>query len=780
MKEKGIGGEMLRVQGVVQGVGFRPTVWRLAFEEGLRGRVWNDAKGVGIELWGEETGRENFKRRLLEEVPPLARIESVTSSPLETSPVPDGFTIAASVEGTTRTGVPPDAATCPACLKEAMDPFNRRYGYPFTNCTHCGPRLSIIHSIPYDRPGTSMEAFPMCPECLAEYGDPADRRFHAQPNACDRCGPRVWLEDSQGQRIERSNPIALAAARIQQGAIVAVKGLGGFHLAVDAGDEAAVQRLRRRKNRPHKPLAIMARDLPMARVYTRVSPEAEDLLTGPSAPIVLLKKVHESGLAPSVAPGQSTLGLMLPYTPLHHLLMSPLQRPMVLTSGNRSDAPQCTQNERARRTLGDIADLWLMHDRPIVNRVDDSVVRFMAGEFRVLRRARGYAPAPQALPDGFENAPAILALGGDLKNTFCLIQEGQAVVSSYIGELRDATVFQSLGRNLELFKRLYDFAPEAVAVDLHPDYLATKYRRNLAGEGPFHFVQHHHAHIAACLAEWGVPRDAPPVLGLALDGLGYGLNEAGEGELWGGEFLKSDYRNCQRLGHFAKVPMPGGDKASREPWRNLVAHLLVSGLWEDFRESYSALPIMGFLATQNISVVRQMIEKGLNSPPASSAGRLFDAVAAALGIFPQSVSYEGQAAILLEALAGDSREWGSGYPVERSRSEGLEILSWAPLWQALFRDLVAGRAREVIAARFHGGLVDALVETALSLAQEHGLDTVALSGGVFHNRLLLEGVYGGLVKGGMRVLSPRLFPAGDGSLSLGQALIVAAELLETS
>ena len=772
-------GECIRVSGIVQGVGFRPTVWRLANECGIVGRVWNDTEGVSIHAWGSPESLEKLVQRLQAEPPPLSRIESIVRTTLdEAEEVPGEFQIVGSREGEIRTGVAADAATCPACLAEVLDPANRRYRYPFTNCTHCGPRLSIVRAIPYDRANTSMAAFPMCPQCRAEYDDPADRRFHAQPNACGDCGPRVWLADADGKVLlpdAGGDVIETAARLIRAGSILAIKGIGGIHLACDAGNDRAVDRLRARKHRYHKALALMARDIAMVARFAQVNETEAALLRDRAAPIVVLNAAGEP-LAAGVAPGQNTLGFMLPYTPLHHLLMQGMTRPLVLTSGNRSDEPQTIDNEDARRRLERIADYYLLHDRDIVNRLDDSVLRVAAGTPRFLRRARGYAPQPILLPEAFAAAGQLLAMGGELKNTFCLLKAGRAILSQHIGDLEDAVTFRDYHHNLELYRRLFDHRPVCIAVDQHPDYLSTRLGREQAQAVglPLVEVQHHHAHIAACLAEHARPPDTGPVLGVVLDGLGFGE----DGTFWGGEFLLADYAGYRRLARFRPIPMPGGAQAMREPWRNTWAHLYAAFGWEPVRERYPDLDIVRFLATKPLEGLQTMAGKGLNSPMASSCGRLFDAVAAAIGVCRDYVSHEGQAAMELESLAapGFHGEARRGYPYD-IREEELRTLEWPRLWEALLEDLRRGVAPATIAARFHQGLVHAVAETAVALCHESGLDTVALGGGVFQNRLLLEGVIEVLRRANVRVLSPEKVPANDGGLALGQAAIAAASLI---
>ena len=768
-------GERVCITGAVQGVGFRPFVWRLARECGVAGRVWNDAGGVIIEAWGESGALEHMIRRLRAEQPPLAHIERIERMPLP-APCPNGneFRIEPSRRGDARTDVAADAAVCAACLAEVMDPGNRRYRYPFTNCTHCGPRLSIVRAIPYDRAHTSMAAFAMCSRCQAEYASPADRRFHAQPNACGACGPQVWLEDGKG---ERAGPLAgcdvveTAARLIRRGYILAIKGVGGFHLACDAGDAGAVARLRLRKGRDHKPLALMARDVAMVRRFARLSGQEAALLRDAAAPIVVLEATGAS-LAPGIAPGQHTLGFMLPYTPLHHLLMAGMERPVVMTSGNRGGEPQAKDNAEARCRLHAVADFFLLHDRDIVNRLDDSVVRVAAGKARILRRARGYAPRSIALPPGFADAGEILAMGGDLKSAFCLLRGGHAVLSQHMGDLENPRARRDYLYNLAVYRQLFDHDPVMIAVDRHPGYASARAGRGLAAESaiPLCEIQHHHAHIAACLADNGIALAHGKVLGVVLDGLGLGDG----GALWGGEFLIADYSGYQRLGHFQAMPMPGGEQAAREPWRNALAHLHALG-WEEMMDRFHNLGIMRFLQGKPLPILHAMMEQAINSPPASSCGRLFDAVAAVIGVCRERISYEGQAAMELEALAAKAfrAEAPHAYPHERVEGE-TAVLTWRPLWEALLSDMKAGCAPAIVAARFHQGLAQAVAQTARILCLNHGLDTVALGGGVFHNRLLLEGISERLTEEGMHVLSPRGIPAGDGGLALGQALIAAA------
>jgi hydrogenase maturation protein HypF len=772
-------GEQIRVTGLVQGVGFRPTVWRLAKDCGLRGEVWNDGAGVTIRAWGRRQDLDRFCERLLAEPPPLASIAAIVRDALDQAAPSNEFRIVASRAGPVRTGIVADAATCEACRREILDSQDRRYRYPFTNCTHCGPRLSIVRAIPYDRANTSMAAFSMCPACQAEYDDPADRRFHAQPNACPACGPRVWLVDGAGIGSEPvpgqgEDVIAQASELLGQGKILAIKGIGGFHLACDAGQTEAVAELRRRKGRFHKPFALMARDLAVIRRYARLGELEAQWLQSPAAPILLLERNDQYPLPEALAPGQRTLGFMLPYTPLHHLLLRDWERPLVMTSGNLSEEPQCIDNRDAASRLQPLADAWLLHDREIVNRVDDSVVRVMDGSPRLLRRARGYAPSPLPLPPGFEQAEELLALGGELKNTFCLLKDGQAILSQHLGDLENELTFKDFTRTLELYARLFEHRPRTLVGDLHPNYRTTRYGRELAARRGLVWrqVQHHHAHIASVLAEHRWPLQGGRVLGIALDGSGYGP----DGTIWGGEVLLADYQGYQRLGWLRPVPLPGGTQAILQPWRNSFAQLHSLFGWQNVRQRWGGLEAIQWLDAQPLELLQRMIERGLNAPLTSSCGRLFDALAGLLGVCRERISYEGQAAIEFEALIrpNPDRE-KDAYPFELVTTEdGASILDPKPLWTAVLSDLQQAVPAASIAERFHAGLADALCELALRLSRQHGITTIALSGGVLQNRTLFEALTCRLRAAGLEPLSHRRVPANDGGLALGQAVIAAA------
>lgn len=765
-----------RIRGLVQGVGFRPFVWRLATEERVTGFVLNDGDGVLIEAYGPVVALDRVERRLRSEAPTLSRVDAVESRLID-GVAPRDFSIRDSQEGKVSTGIVADAATCGACLAEVLEPGGRRTGYAFTNCTHCGPRLTIVHGIPYDRANTSMAAFAMCRACAREYADPADRRFHAEPIACPDCGPVLWFEPGGGSAAT-GDPIAAAAAVLARGGIVSVKGLGGFHLACDASSEAAVARLRARKKRYAKPLAVMVRDLDMARRIAHVGPAEATLLARSSAPIVLAERRGDGlRLASSIAPGVRRIGLMLPSTPLHHLLLRQAGGPLVMTSGNLSSEPQCVANDEARRRLAAVADAYLMHDRDIVNRLDDSVVRADLGGPTILRRARGYAPEPVALGDGFAEAPVVLALGGDLKSAFCFLRNGAVTLSPHIGDLDEARTRDDFRTTLDLYRRLYGLTPDILALDLHPNYGSTIIGEAMAdGTGMrLERIQHHHAHLAACLAENGIALDeseAQPTLGIVLDGTGLGP----DGTLWGGELLLGGYGRFERVGHLAPVALPGGDRAVREPWRNTVTHL-VRAFGADWRAAVEGLAMADTLRGKPLRSLEQMIGHGAGTPLTSSTGRLFDAVAGALGLHADRQAYEGQTGSALEALAETLTDTQAGYPFALAERRGRVIVEPAPLWRALVGDLRAGVAVEAMAARFHNGLIDALATAAVSIATRRGVRRVALSGGVFANAILLHGLARRLDAAGLDVLTHHKLPANDGGLAAGQACIAATRAI---
>ena len=771
--------EQIRVCGIVQGVGFRPMVWRLAKELGITGNVFNDGAGVLIHAWGHPEALDNFINRIENEPTPLSRIDSLKRSSLSEQSIPNEFQIISSETGINMTGVAADAATCPECLTDVLDPNNRRYRYAFTNCTNCGPRLSIVNAIPYDRANTSMRDFKMCKACQQEYDDPADRRFHAQPNACADCGPQLSLVDQDGVTIDQGDDVIDAVCElIKQGSIVAIKGIGGFHLACDAMNDEAVKKLRNRKRRYHKPFALMASNIEMIMSYANVNDQEERLLKDKTAPVVVLT-AKENTLPDDVAPGQYTLGFMLPYSPLHHLLLKDMQQPLVMTSGNSSDEPQCIDNQAALDQLKDIADYYLLHDRDIVNRLDDSVIRVMDNKPRFFRRARGFAPESIPLPEGFEQVPDVLAMGGELKNTFCLSKGNEAIVSQHIGDLEELSAIQDYRHQLQLYRKLFEHKPQIIAIDKHPDYVSTKLGKELASEDKLNIeeVQHHHAHIASCMAEHGLPLNTKAVLGVAMDGLGFGE----DGTIWGGEFLLADYTDFKRLACLQAVAMPGGVQAIREPWRNTFAHLLQLKDWQAIANQYADLDIISFLKDKPVKNLKTIIDKGLNSPRASSCGRLFDAVAAAINICREQVSHEGQAAISMEALASSvwQQETDNAYPYNLIRHNDIDVLSWEPLWQSLLEDLQKQVDQKIMAARFHHGLAKAISEVVQQLCVQHKVETVVLNGGVFQNCLLLEGVVERLKETQLNVLSPSQLPANDGGLAYGQVVIAAARALSS-
>ncbi len=889
----------IQVRGVVQGVGFRPFVYRLAMEEGLAGSIGNDTDGVTIEIEGPAERVKAFLGRLRSETPPLARIDSVAVRELAPTVSHAGtplgqavFRIASSeVKGRVSTGIPADAATCPDCLRELLDPAGRRYLYPFLNCTNCGPRFTITRQIPYDRPQTSMAGFSMCGACQREYDNPANRRFHAQPNACWECGPRVWLVQVDGESLqgaalsgniaedapEKDRPEEMLESRkstdfsppgkgadlkkspsqaerisadllrvstfsaafaaphspalpisrvqeslaameqaielLQNGRIVAVKGIGGFHLGVDATNEEAVRRLRERKRRFGKPLAVMVRDLDAARQVCALTAAEEALLTAPARPIVLARQRDASGIAASVAPGLPWIGIFLPYAPLHHLFFAPnlvsghskkdRLRVLVMTSGNLSEEPIAMENEEARSRLAGIADAFLMHDREILQRCDDSVVAVVDGAPQLFRRARGFVPLAVEMPSMLQpNVSPLLAVGGHMKSVFTLARDGLAFQSQHLGDLENLASLEFFRESLDHLMRTFEIEPGCVAHDLHPGYLSTIWAREWAQERglPRIAVQHHHAHVAGCMAEHGLEGE---VIGLALDGTGYGS----DGKIWGGEVLIARLDGFERFAHLDYVPMPGGEAAIREPWRMALAHLRAAGF-----DPVAGNPFEPMGATERDErVIRRMIERGVNSPLTSSLGRFFDAVAAVV-LNRRTVDYEAQAAMELEGLAIDEPDnpeernelgalmemesnrpenWSKAGSVSQTRSAPLyrmELVSgnWAgreavrispaPLWRALVGDLRSGVSKARIAARFHAGVAEGFVRAAIQARAATGVGRVVLSGGCMHNRRLARLLRKGLEAEAFQVFQHRSVSPGDGGLSYGQAAVAAAIL----
>ncbi len=763
--------QQITVSGIVQGVGFRPFVFRQAKRHGLSGWVCNTPTGVIIEVQGPADGLATFAAALTSEAPPLAVVDQITCQTLPVVTAETGFSIRPSGDGEHLIQIAPDGDLCADCLRELFDPTNRRFRHPFITCTNCGPRYSIIASIPYDRPRTTMAPFPLCPDCAREYGDPMNRRFHAQPVACPACGPTLSLVNRQGALLP-GDPIATSAAMLREGKIVAIKGVGGFHLAVDAGNDLAVAELRRRKRRSDKPFAVMVANLAQAAELVELDDLAARLLSGPERPIVILKdrgkwqgaRGKESLIAPTVAPGNGYLGIMLPVTPVQHLLMAAMGQPLVMTSGNRADEPIAIGNDEALATLGAIADAFLLHDREILVRCDDSVLRVFRGNPLFYRRARGYTPRVVRLPAA---QPAILAVGAELKGAICLTRGNEAFPSQHLGDQQHAATMDVLAATSRHLQQLLEITPTAVAHDLHPDFLSTRYAEGLGL--PCIGVQHHHAHLAACLAEHRV---TGPAIGVIFDGTGLGP----DGTVWGGEFLIGDYRAFRRAGHFRCVPLPGGDAAIREPRRMALAYL-----FDTFGAAFSQqpLPPLADLSPDDLTLYQQILAKRINAPLTSSCGRLFDAVAALLGI-RQTVSYEGQAAIELEALAETASSNPDPLPFALDRCDDCWELDFRPTIAALVTAIAKNVPVADLARAFHLTLARATLAVCDRLRQETGLHLVALSGGVFQNRLLTEELATTLETAGFTVLVHRLLPPNDGCIALGQAVVAGQQLNSTA
>jgi hydrogenase maturation protein HypF len=775
-------GKHIHITGIVQGVGFRPFVYGLAVRHHLSGEVCNTSSGVDIAIEGRADQIDQFIRALTIETPPLAHIDSINVQPIAANGL-TVFSIAPSVsQADAFQPISPDIALCPDCRRELFDPTNRRYLYPFINCTNCGPRFTIIQDIPYDRPLTTMSQFVMCPDCAKEYTDPLDRRFHAQPTACPKCGPNVWLQvnadfgmsnaklTSDTSYAIRNPPSAIEEAQclLLDGKIIAIKGLGGFHLACDATNDAAVAKLRKRKGRIDKPFALMAANLESIEQFCEVNTQERALLQSPQHPIVLLNKKPNSTISQFVAPGQSTLGVMLPYTPLHELLFQPSAlspQPLVMTSGNFNEEPIAIDNDDALARLAQLADAFLLHDRDIHLRCDDSVVRVFEDRELPIRRSRGYAPYPVKLPF---NAPLILATGGELKNTFCVTRDNYAFLSQHIGDVENYETLHSLEDSVAHFEKLFRSKPQLIAYDLHPDYLASRYalqqaeQNNLQSIG----VQHHHAHIAACMAENNLP-DRQSVIGVAFDGTGYGT----DGAIWGGEFLVADYHGFTRAAHLKYVPLPGGDAATRNPYRIALSYLQQAGIeWTNDLAPVDHASRITHHTANVLEVVHHQINTGLNSPLTSSMGRLFDAVASLLNV-RQEVNYEGQAAIELEALA--DRTETSAYPISIDAKAEIDV---APLIRSVVADIRSGVPSPIVSARFHNSIALLVRQVCKSIRTQYGLNEVALSGGVFQNVTLLKRTLDLLRAENFEVHTHRLVPPNDGGLALGQAVIAAASI----
>ena len=752
---------LVQIEGIVQGVGFRPFVYDRARLHDLAGWVRNDEHGVCIEVEGEEASVTSFLSALTTP-PPLARVEK-THVDYRPPIGHQGFEIRASEAGEERQAlISPDTATCAACRCELFDPRDRRFRYPFINCTTCGPRFTILTDIPYDRATTTMAPFAMCPQCSREYHDPTDRRFHAQPNACPQCGPVVRLLDNTGAEIQSIDPIGEVIRLLKAGKIVAIKGLGGFHLACDAAQEGAVAALRSRKYREDKPFALMCRDLEVIKGLCVLGDAARALLQGRERPIVILPRQQAMAIAPSVAPGQRTLGVMLPYTPLHHLLFSDGLASLVMTSGNKSDEPIAYRDAEAVAQLNGIADFFLVHNREIHTRCDDSVLKPFRGKATFLRRARGFCPAPirlQRRTQGGEKG--VLACGAALKNTFCLTKGNRAFLSPHIGDLENYETIRSFEHGIALMKRLFQIEPAAVCHDLHPDYLSTRFALEYAAGFPVSTigVQHHFAHALSCMVEHGLEG---PVLAVVLDGTGYGADET----VWGGEFLRVTPTGFTRLGHLRHIPLPGGDYAAREPWRMAAAYLERAYGQVDAQDAVP-IPFVQLLDHAQWSLLRQAMQSGINAPLCSSMGRLFDAVSALIGIRGQN-NYEGQAAIELEQMARPG-ELGQ-YPFAITEQEGGLILDPDPVIAAITEEIIYGEAPAVISARFHNAVARAIAQMAIKMREATGLSEVVLSGGVFQNHLLLDRACDFLECAGCKVYCHYQVPANDGGIALGQAL----------
>jgi hydrogenase maturation protein HypF len=747
--------------GIVQGVGFRPFVYRLAVRSSLTGFVQNRPDGVVAEIEGTHEALDSFLTSIRRELPPLANITNISSSEIETLG-DDSFQIIGSRQhGHADVHITPDAAICTDCLKELFDPANRRFRYPFINCTNCGPRLTIINAVPYDRANTSMACFAQCPECLAEYKDPADRRFHAEPNACPVCGPQITLLGAGGRMIKTDDPIKASIDLLLSGHVLAIKGLGGFHLSVDAGNDDAVKKLRSRKYREEKPLAVMARNLEQVRRIAEVNETEERLLTSPQRSIVLLKKVKKKLLSDFVAPAVPNLGIMLPYAPLHYLLLENHFAALVMTSANQVDEPICTGNREAVCRLQGIADYFLIYNRDIRVRCDDSIAFVAAAKPQLMRRSRGYVPQPLALKDSM---PAVLALGGQLKTTQCILKGNFAYLSPHIGDMETPQARDFFSESIALMRRITESDPKVVACDLHPAYYSTRAAEELGAERIIK-VQHHHAHIVSCLADNQIDGD---VIGLAMDGTGYGL----DGNAWGGEFLIANETQFRRFGHLQYLVLPGGEKAIREPWRTAVS-LLKTAYGQSWKEIARTLKLV---PDQNIyDALDKIIETRINSPFSSGLGRLFDGVAALIGLH-RTVSFEGQAAMELEAQATEAT--GSPYPFEILRNTDKPyILDYTPMIRAIVADLTAGKTKMQIASSFHQTLTDAFSVMAFEIQKATGLKRAVLTGGCFQNKILLEGSIKKLKDAGFEVYCHGNIPANDGGISLGQA-VVAASLIK--
>ena len=747
---KQLTGRHISVYGIVQGVGFRPFIYKLAKEYNLNGWVLNTSSSVEIDVEGEREDIEGFILDIKRKAPPLSQIEDIKIIDIKPNNYKD-FIIKESEENLGYQLISPDIATCKECVKELFNPSDRRYRYPFINCTNCGPRFTIIKDIPYDRKNTTMAKFKMCPECEKEYNDPTDRRFHAQPNACPVCGPKIWLEG-----IESNDPIKEAVRLLKGEAIIAIKGLGGFHLACDATNDKVVKRLRERKYRPNKPFAVMMKDIDTVRLYCELMKKEEEVMLSPQCPIVLLKLKDRRDISSLVAPNNNYLGVMLPYTPLHHILLREFPNPLVMTSGNLSEEPICQDNEEALKRLKGIADYFLLNNRDIYSRYDDSVAFVIDENVQLIRRARGYAPSPVKLPFKIKST---LACGGELKSTFCLTKENYAFLSQHIGDLENLETLDHFINTLELYKRLFRITPKVIACDLHPDYLSTKYAQEFSKEMPVIPVQHHYAHIASCMADNNL---LEPVIGIAMDGSGYGL----DGNIWGGEILLADYNSFTRVAHFEYLPMPGGELAIKKPYR-----LAIGYLYKLFR-NIPELPFLLDIPREELEIIKTQLDNSINAPLTSSLGRLFDAVSSMLNI-RKEVDYEGQAAIELE-MAGEKIYTEKYYNWDIEKSDSEFIIKVKPLLEGIIND-IDRIPKEQISAKFHNTIALIILDLARIIREQTKINNVVLSGGCFQNRTLLKRTVKNLEKGRFKVFIQHQVPCNDGGISLGQAIIAGRQ-----
>jgi hydrogenase maturation protein HypF len=755
----------ITVRGVVQGVGFRPFVYQLAEKYLLNGWVLNTSGSVEIEIEGERGYLDAFLKELKDNHPPQAHITELKA---EEKPEYgyDDFKIKHSLPRADQYQlISPDLATCSECRSDFTDKDNRRYRYPFTNCTNCGPRFTIIEDIPYDRPLTTMKVFKMCPECQSEYENPLDRRFHAQPNACPVCGPQFELIDNRGKPVKTEGAIKEAAKLLRKGYIVAIRGLGGFLLACDATSDKAVNTLRKRKKRPGKPFAIMLSGLDKVREHCLVSPKEEELIISPASPIVLLNWRDKSGISKTVAPKLKYLGVMLPYTPLHHLLMADCGIPLVMTSGNLSEEPIARDNEEALKRLGNIADYFLIHNRDIYSTYDDSVLMVVDENPVMIRRARGYAPYPVRLPFKTEQ---VLACGAEEKNTFCITRDDNSFVSQHIGDMENEETLNHFDNTVALYHRMFRTKPIAIARDMHPDYLPSKWAQEQAQKENLELldVQHHHAHIASCIAENGL---CEPVIGVAFDGTGYGT----DGNIWGGEFLTADLEDFERKAHFEYLPLPGGEAAVKKPYRTATGYIY-NLLGEEALTD--GIPCLDNIDTTELELIKQQVDKGLNTPLTSSCGRLFDAVSALTGVCGE-INYSAQAAIELE-MAAYGIEDEKSYRFALAEENGIIVIKLKDLLKDIIAEIKNGTPKGAISARFHNTVALITLKVCLSIAQESGLNMVALSGGCFQNRRLLKKLSALFKENGFKVITNRFVPPNDGCISLGQAVIASNRLKE--